>query len=164
MTRRILSVIAAIGCAVAVLMLVASSRPAPTVHASGGACPAGFITGFYGFSATDLVFQGRSSSPTATGGLLAIAPDSPPAQLTGTIAGKITTNNGSTVSHLTVTGTYTMTGTDCSGTAVFNLSDGTVEHYDLVPMVWTNGAAQHVLMVRTDLHHVESLDLIGTRG
>lgn len=164
MKKRILSLLAAIVCALAALVLVATNRPTPTVHAAGGACPASFIVGFYGFSATDFISRGGTVFPAATGGLLAFSPDPAPAQLTGTITGKITTNTGSAVTRVTVRGTYTMTGTDCSGKAVLFASNGAVLHYDLVPMEWINGPAADVLMVRTDLHHAESVDLMGTRG
>ena len=163
MKRRILSLCLALGCVLAVLAVVATNRPTPTVHAAGGgACPASFMLGFYGFSATDFVYRGNTAFPAATGGQLSFFPDPAPEVMTGTISGRVTTNTGlAPVTRLSLKGTYRMSGFDCSGRAVLTESTGVVRHYDLWPTEWINGGhAEDVLMVRTDAHIVESLDVM----
>ncbi len=153
-------VIALLAASLAAVLLLGSGRTPQPVHAGGGACPASFFLGFYGFRGDGLSSGLRGSQPIATEGEMTVSPDPFPAQWTGTILDRATINDGRTVTRLTLTGTYRMSGTDCTGSAVVSASNGTTFHYDLVLTQWVNGPAGEVFFIQTDPRSVETLTLV----
>ncbi len=154
--------IASLAICLAVVLLLNSGRTAHPVQASGGACPASLFVGLYGLTGDGFNGAGiRASQPVATGGEMIVSPDQAPAQLTGTISGHATINDGRSITRVTLSGTYRMTGTDCTGSAVVSASNGTIRHYDLALTQWVNqGHANWVFFVETDPGSVETLTLV----
>src|SRR5438094_9800830 len=101
MKTRLTVVTAATLTAVAAALFVSFGNSARPVHAAGGACPASYAAGFFGFSG-DALTTGTSfvRGPYATAGVLCLASDAGLTTLTGTFTGYQTINNRGSVTRV----------------------------------------------------------------